>query len=104
MSTSNGGGEKPHLPLELNDVLSIETNAGSVLAFEVVGILEDPEDGTSYAVLRHESDEEGEEFIVTDLEGNLLEKEELAQEMLDDFLEFAEDENDTRSAHNGETS
>ena len=105
MSTSNGGSEEPHVPLELSDVLSIETNEGSMLAFEVVGILEDPQDGASYAVLRHEStNDDGDEFIVTDLEGNLLKEERLAQEILDDFLAFAEDEDDNRSAHNGETS
>lgn len=105
MSTSNGGSEKPHLLLELTDVLSIETKEGSLLAFEVVGIVEDPQGGATYAVLCHEStNDDGEQFIVTDLEGNLLEKEELAQEILDDFLEFAEDEDDDRSAHNGETS
>jgi hypothetical protein len=105
MSSPNGGNERPHGPLELSDVLSIETNEGSLLAFEVVCILEDPKDGASYAVLRHEAaDEEGDEFIVTDLEGKLLEEDRLAQEILDDFLAFAEDEEDTRSAHNGETS
>jgi hypothetical protein len=102
MSTPNGGSEKPHGPLELSDMLSIETHEGTLLAFEVVGILEDPQDGTSYAVLRHESEDgEEEEFIVTDLEGKLLEEEQLAQAILDDFLAFAGDD-DRRGSHNGE--
>jgi hypothetical protein len=102
MSRPNGGKEKPRAPLELSDVLYIETNDGSSLAFEVVGILEDPEDGATYAVLRHEStDRDNDEFIVTDLEGKLLEEDRLAQEILDQFLALAEA--DERSAHNGET-
>ena len=91
MSSNNG--EAKSGPLELSEVLHIETKEGAELPFEVVGILEDPDDGASYAVLMHEPQEEdGEsEFIVTDLEGNLLEDEELAQEILDEFLVFAEE-------------
>ena len=41
-------------------------------------------------MLRHEAEAADEdEFIVTDPEGNLLEDEELAQQILDDFLAFA---------------
>lgn len=91
MSSNNG--ETKSGPLELSEVLHIETKDGGELPFEVVGILEDPDDGTSYAVLMHESqDEDAEsEFIVTDLDGNLLEDEALAQEILDEFLVFAEE-------------
>jgi uncharacterized protein YrzB (UPF0473 family) len=94
MSSNNG--ETKSGPLELSEVLYIETKDGGELPFEVVGILEDPDDGKSYAVLMHEpQDEEAEtEFIVTDLEGNLLENEELAQEILDEFLVFAEEAGD----------
>ncbi len=94
MSSNNG--ETKSGPLELSEVLYIETKDGSELPFEVVGILEDPDDGASYAVLLHEpKDEEAEsEFIVTDLEGNLLEDDELAQEILDEFLVFAEEAGD----------
>ena len=102
MSTQNGESDQPRTPLELSDVLNIETNDGASRAFEVVGILEDPEDGVSYAVLRHEAaDEEEDEFIVTDVQGNLLQEEQLAQEILDDFLAFAEEDGE-RGAHNGE--
>ncbi|MHB8146421.1 MAG: hypothetical protein ACYDGM_04055 [Vulcanimicrobiaceae bacterium] len=91
MSSNNG--EAKSGPLELSEVLHIETKDGTELPFEVVGILEDPDDGASYAVLMHEPEQDdGEsEFIVTDLEGNLLEDEELAQEILDEFLVFAEE-------------
>ena len=79
----------PHAPLELKEVLYIETHEGASLPFEVVGILEDPQESTSYAVLVHEPEMEGEEqFIVTDLAGNLLENDTLAQEILDDFLTY----------------
>lgn len=88
MSSSNGESAMPHSPLELQDVLKIETNEGQTLPFEVVGILEDPQENVSYAVLVHEPENDGEEqFIVTDLAGNLLENDTLAQEILDDFLE-----------------
>ena len=98
MSTNNG--EAKSGPLELSETILIETKDGTELEFEVVGILEDPDDGKSYAVLVHEpegaeengDDEEDEsEFIVTDLDGNILEDEELAQEILDEFLVFAEE-------------
>lgn len=93
MSSNNG--EAKSGPLELSEVLYIETKDGAELPFEVVGILEDPEDGSSYAVLMHEPKDGSEsEFIVTDLEGNLLEDEDLAQEILDEFLVFAEEAGD----------
>jgi hypothetical protein len=102
MSTQNGENDQPREALELSDVLNIETNDGASRSFEVVGILEDPKDGASYAVLRHEAaDEEEDEFIVTDVQGNLLQEDELAQEILDDFLTFAEEDAE-RGAHNGE--
>lgn len=102
MTTPYGESDKPRGPLELSETLTIETNEGTMLAFEVVGILQDAEEGASYAVLHHE-DEGEEEFIVTDLEGNLLEDDTLAQQILDDFLEFTEDD-EGRVARNGETS
>ena len=96
MSSNNG--ETKSGPLELSEVLYIETKDGTELPFEVVGILEDPDDGSSYAVLMHEPKDENEEseseFIVTDLDGNLLEDEDLAQEILDEFLVFAEEAGD----------
>ena len=94
MASTNG--EATSGPLELSEILMIQTKDGAELPFEVVGILEDPDDGSSYAVLMYEpKEEEGEsEFIVTDLEGNLLEDDALAQEILDEFLVFAEEAGD----------
>ena len=95
----SASGETPSGPLELSEILYIETKDGAELPFEVVGILEDPDDQTSYAVLMHEPGGEGEgEFIVTDLEGNLVDDEELAQEVLDEFLVFAEEAGDDGGA------
>ena len=95
-------GENSSGPLELSEVLYIQTKEGAEMPFEVVGILEDPDDGTSYAVLMHEPQEEGEgEFIVTDLEGNLVDDEELAQEILDEFLVFAEEAGDDGGGNGG---
>jgi len=92
MPSSNGESAMPHTPLELKEVLYIETNEGASLPFEVVGILEDPQESVSYAVLLHEPENEGEEqFIVTDLAGNLLENDTLAQEILDDFLTYVDE-------------
>jgi len=103
MSNSGGDDEKGRASLELGEVLLIATNEGAALPFEVVGILEDPEDGASYAVLHRDGDGSDEdEFIVTDLNGDLLDDEELAQGILDDFLAFADDGNGERAAHNGE--
>ena len=105
MSNPDGEGEEARGPLELADVLLIATNDGAALPFEVVGILEDPREGTSYAVLHREPADESDqdEFIVTDLNGELLGDDQLAQGILDDFLAFAEEGDGERAAHNGET-
>ena len=87
--TSDGEGPGS---LELREVLYVRTKDDGDLPFEVVGILKDSEDGAQYAVLLHEAQGEGErEFIVTDLQGNLVEDAVLAQEILDEFLVFAEE-------------
>jgi threonine synthase len=103
MSTSNGESGKSDAPLELSDEIHIETTDGESLTFKVIGVLQDPEGGASYAVLRHEATEheEEDEFIITDLEGNLLKDERLAQEILDDFLAFAQEDGEDRGAHDG---
>ncbi len=74
-------------PLELRDVLVIETNDGQQLEFEVVGLVEDDENN-SYAVCYSEK---ADEFVVTNATGGLLENDELAQEILDDFFVLAEE-------------
>jgi hypothetical protein len=102
MSSSNGESELGQAPLELRDILQIQTTDGAAVPFEVVGILEDSEGAASYAVLVHEpEDPEDSEFIVTDLTGNLVEDDTLAQEILDDFLLFAQEADDERDGGGG---
>ncbi len=60
---------------------------GTALRFEVVGLVEDDE-GNAYAVCYNEGSDD---FVVTDQFGDLLEDEELAQEILDDFFVLAEE-------------
>jgi len=60
---------------------------GSALRFEVVGLVEDDE-GNAYAVCYNE---QADEFAVTDQFGDLLDDEDLAQEILDDFFVLAEE-------------
>jgi uncharacterized protein YrzB (UPF0473 family) len=85
--------------LDVNDTLFVKSPDGEELEFSVVALLEDEDDGSSYAVLVHEpgDDEEEESFIVTDPYGNLLENDALAQEVLDDYLLFT-DENSENGA------
>jgi hypothetical protein len=97
VTTDNG--ETPKEPLDLNDVLCIQTKDGEELQFTVVGILQDSDDGTSYAVLTPQAPDEAEgddetQAIVTDLQGNLIEDDDLAQEILEDFLEIVEESQD----------
>ena len=73
--------------LELRDVLVIETTDGKQLEFEVVGLVEDDEDN-AYAVCYSEH---ADEFVVTDASGTLLDDDELAQEILDDFFVLADE-------------
>ncbi|MBV8198009.1 MAG: hypothetical protein JO263_07735 [Candidatus Eremiobacteraeota bacterium] len=78
--------------MELNDILRFEDDNGRTLEFQVVGILEDSEDGSAYAVLVHEATDDSDgQFIVTDRDGNLIEEDELVQEILDEFFDFAEE-------------
>lgn len=60
---------------------------GTALRFEVVGLVEDDE-GNAYAVCYNDQNDE---FVVTDQVGDLLEDEDLAQEILDDFFVLAEE-------------
>lgn len=60
---------------------------GSELRFEVVGLVEDDE-GNAYAVCYNDR---ADEFVVTDQFGELLDEEDLAQEILDDFFVLAEE-------------
>jgi hypothetical protein len=60
---------------------------GTELRFEVVGLVEDDE-GNAYAVCYNDQTDQ---FVVTDAIGDLLEDEDLAQEILDDFFVLAEE-------------
>jgi len=73
--------------IELRDVLVIETTDGRKLEFEVVGLVEDDEHN-SFAIAYSEAEDE---FVVTDVTGELLSDTELAQEILDDFRALAEE-------------
>lgn len=74
-------------PLDLKDVLELHMEDGSSLRFEVVGLVEDDE-GNAFAVCYNEASDE---FVVTDQFGDLLDDDELAQEILDDFFVLAEE-------------
>ena len=85
-ASGNGtGGEKQ--PLDLKDVLELHMEDGTALRFEVVGLVEDDE-GNAYAVCYND---QSDEFVVTDAVGDLLDDEDLAQEILDDFFVLAEE-------------
>jgi len=56
------------------------------MEFEVVGIVED-EEHHGYSICYSEAVDE---FVVTDAKGTLVEDDALAQEILDDFFELAE--------------
>jgi hypothetical protein len=60
---------------------------GSQLRFEVVGLVEDDENN-AFAVCYNEGSDQ---FVVTDAFGELLDNDELAQEILDDFFVLAEE-------------
>jgi hypothetical protein len=88
----NGNGEA-HVPLDggapldLRETFVIETKDGREMEFEVVGLVED-EDKTTYAVAYSEEEDE---FVVTTASGTIVEDDELAQEILDDFFALAEE-------------
>ncbi|MGB8265619.1 MAG: hypothetical protein WCE44_04820 [Candidatus Velthaea sp.] len=65
----------------------IETTDGKQIEFEVVGLVEDDENN-AYAVCYSEK---ADEFVVTDNAGTLLDDDDLAQEILDDFFVLAEE-------------
>lgn len=84
----NGTGE--HVgegKIELQDVLVIETTDGKKYEFEIVGVVED-EENNAFAVAYSEA---ADEFVVTDQHGKLIDNDELAQEILDDFFVLAEE-------------
>lgn len=72
----------------------VESDEGK-LEFEVVGVVEDAESNETYAIVYNEA---GDRFIVTDAYGKMLADEVVAQEILDDFLAFAEESGDESQA------
>ncbi len=91
--SSNGESNQQQAALELRDVLVIQTTDEKQLEFEVVGLVEDDEKN-AYAVMYCEKEDE---FVVTDAKGNLLNDDDLAQEILDDFFVLAEESGDEGS-------
>ncbi|MBC5810313.1 MAG: hypothetical protein GIW95_05590 [Candidatus Eremiobacteraeota bacterium] len=85
-STSGEVGERK--AVELHEFIVLEMEDGQKHEFEVVGVVEDEDDGESYAIAYEEALDD---FIVTDATGKLMEDGELAQEILKDFLIFAEE-------------
>jgi hypothetical protein len=73
--------------VDLRDIIVIETVDGEKHEYEVVGLVDD-EEHNEYAVAFSEA---ADEFIVTDVRGKLLEDDELAQEILDDFFVLSEE-------------
>jgi hypothetical protein len=101
--SAENGHEKLATRIELQDTIVIETRAAmsaggaptEQFEFECVGIVEDSERARTYAVCYSRG---ADEFIVTDDVGELLDDESLAQEILTDFLEQADgdDEEDSQ--------
>ncbi len=80
--------------LDVNDVVPVGPDDAK-LDFTVVALLEDDENGTPYAVLMYESAEDDEQtFIVTDVDGKMLEDEALAQDILDDYLALVDEQDE----------
>jgi hypothetical protein len=92
----DSGSEKP---LDLKDTLFVKTPGGEEVSFTVVALLEDEEENArGYAVLLSEPEGGEESFIVTDPFGKLLEDDELAQQVLDDYLLFADESSEDGEA------
>ena len=94
MSSSNGEG--PSEPLDVGEVLELQMEGGSTLAYEVRAIFEDGDANVSYAVLERDAEEDGgREVIVTDLYGNLIEGEEQVRDVLENYDIFNEEAGDS---------
>ncbi len=99
MTASNGQG--PAAPLDVGEVLQLRMEDGSTLEYEVRAIFEDAETHVSYAVLERERDGEGDadrEVIVTDLDGNLIEDDDLVRDVLENYDVFSEEAGDSGGA------
>jgi hypothetical protein len=95
LSIGNGQ-DKRATKIELQDKIVVETRPEGAtkeatveqFEFEVVGIVEDSDSATQYAVCYSER---ADEFIVTNDVGELLDDDGLSQEILTDFLDQAGD-------------
>ena len=70
----------------MHETVVVELTDGRRLDFEVVGLLEDDAD-RGFAVCYCKEEDE---FVVTDAFGEILEDDDLAQEILEDFLSDVE--------------
>lgn len=95
MSMANGQDKRAER-IELQDRIVVQARPkdgtadtpSESLEFEVVGIVEEADSAKQYAVCYSER---ADEFIVTDAVGELLADDELAQDILSDFLDQAGD-------------
>lgn len=94
MTASNGQG--PAAPLDVGEVLQLRMEDGSTLEYEVRAIFEDGDAHASYAVLERPAEDDGErEVIVTDLDGNLIEDDDLVRDVLENYDIFSEEAGDS---------
>lgn len=98
MTASNGQG--PASPLDVGELLQLRMEDGSTLEYEVRAIFEDNEAHVSYAVLEREGEDAGgeREVIVTDLDGNLIEDDDVVRDVLDNYDIFSEEAGDSGGA------
>jgi len=94
-STVNNGSRHTAVRVELEDTIVVASRSASApdaplreLEFEVVALIGEDEAEPKYAVCYCES---ADEFMVADIFGKLIEDEALAQEVLNGFLEHADD-------------
>lgn len=78
----------PRAPLDLRDTVFLSTQKGDEIEFSVVALLEDERSKQTFAVLLNDPDDGEERFIVTDAYGALIENDDLAQQVLDDYLQY----------------
>lgn len=99
MTASDGQG--PATPLDVGEVLQLRTEDGSTFEYEVRAIFEDSEAHVSYAVLERSGEgdrDDDREVIVTDLEGNLIEDDDLVRDVLDNYDIFSEEAGESGGA------
>ncbi len=90
MATNNGEPQsgETSAEFELPESMTAETEDGRTVTFKLVGVLSDEETSETFAIWENPDDEE---FLVTDGLGNVIEDRDLASDIVDDFLEQAEE-------------